>query len=767
MERVELVAPSDVPVLLLGETGSGKEVVARAIHVRSRRAEGPFLRVNCGAIPAGPDRLRALRPRARQLHRRRRAAQGLVRARRRRHALPRRGRRAAAPRPRCGCCASSRTAASSASAASDRCTSTCASSRRRIATCRRWSPTAASARTSGTGIAVFPIQLPPLRERPRGHPRPRHALRAARGDALRPAAAHAEPGRRGPARRLRLAGQRPRARRGDRARRDPRRRPPAGGGRRRSAPLAGAARARRGGRAERRAALGREASVRRPSTRRWRATSRPRSPARTAGSRAPFGAARLLGDQPAHAARAHAQARHRLGSLSRGVRRVALGRGRPSSASSGTSPKQERQPQERPRGLSLGGSREDVATGRMRGHAPVAVEIERASGLSTSMRSATTATRSRPRASAPRRLPRRAIRVAARCARVRSPARRDRRRAFAPADRGSASSPSRAIRCRRTRFRTTRCRSARAAPPSAGTARRSVLAARGGERVVHDVAEERLRADECRARRPTTAGAARPRDTDRRRRARAAGRARVAARARPGRVHLARLVEQQLDERPTRAGGTSPAASGAACACWLAGRWRSRADRAVDVERALGIPEQFECAPQTSWRSRAQRARPASPSHSAISAKSRRRARPQRVQHRRLAVHRDGAPVDDDPARDVARETVAVRERLEPAQHAFRDRHQCRDALAVARVAPEVVQRAHPVQRPVGDEARIVVLDVAAGRHRQHAVGTRRRAQLDVPARQTPVRMCVAKSTIWCTTMSPVQARCSRVGQSR
>jgi transcriptional regulator with GAF, ATPase, and Fis domain len=53
LERVELVAASDVPVLILGETGSGKEVIARAIHVRSRRARGPFLRVNCGAIPAG------------------------------------------------------------------------------------------------------------------------------------------------------------------------------------------------------------------------------------------------------------------------------------------------------------------------------------------------------------------------------------------------------------------------------------------------------------------------------------------------------------------------------------------------------------------------------------------------------------------------------------------------------------------------------------------------------------------------------------------
>ncbi len=52
IERVELVAQSDIPVLILGETGTGKEVISRLIHSHSRRSGGPFVRVNCGAIPS-------------------------------------------------------------------------------------------------------------------------------------------------------------------------------------------------------------------------------------------------------------------------------------------------------------------------------------------------------------------------------------------------------------------------------------------------------------------------------------------------------------------------------------------------------------------------------------------------------------------------------------------------------------------------------------------------------------------------------------------
>ena len=49
--EIELVAPSDATVLILGETGTGKELVARAVHQRSRRRDKPLVRVNCTSIP--------------------------------------------------------------------------------------------------------------------------------------------------------------------------------------------------------------------------------------------------------------------------------------------------------------------------------------------------------------------------------------------------------------------------------------------------------------------------------------------------------------------------------------------------------------------------------------------------------------------------------------------------------------------------------------------------------------------------------------------
>ena len=82
------VAPLDSTILITGESGVGKERLARWLHQASMRTRGPFIAVNCGAFADTHPRERTLRARARRLHRRRAGSSRRLRSRCRRDALP-------------------------------------------------------------------------------------------------------------------------------------------------------------------------------------------------------------------------------------------------------------------------------------------------------------------------------------------------------------------------------------------------------------------------------------------------------------------------------------------------------------------------------------------------------------------------------------------------------------------------------------------------------------------------------------------------------
>ena len=144
-------SPSDATILLEGETGTGKEVSAEAIHLGSPRKDKPFLVVDCGAMP--PQLLES------ELFGHERGAftgavvvaPGRVRGGRRRDGVPRRDWRAAASTCSPSCCACSSGARSGGSAPTTTSRSTCAWSPPPTAACAtRW-PRRSSAPTSTTG----------------------------------------------------------------------------------------------------------------------------------------------------------------------------------------------------------------------------------------------------------------------------------------------------------------------------------------------------------------------------------------------------------------------------------------------------------------------------------------------------------------------------------------------------------------------------------------------------------------------------------------
>ena len=169
--QVERVAPTDATVLVLGETGTGKELIARAIHQLSARRGRAFVKLNCAAIPTdlleselfGHEKGAFTGAVAQKV--------GRFELARRRHAVPRRGRRHPAGAAAQAAARPAGAGVRAPRAARRRIGSTCAWSPPRTATWRRWSRAGTFRADLYYRLNVFPVHLPPLRERREDIPR--------------------------------------------------------------------------------------------------------------------------------------------------------------------------------------------------------------------------------------------------------------------------------------------------------------------------------------------------------------------------------------------------------------------------------------------------------------------------------------------------------------------------------------------------------------------------------------------------------------------
>ncbi len=162
MAQVERVAAGESRVCILGETGTGKELIARALHRESPRDEWPLRHAQLRRGSAGADRIRAIRARERRLHGRCRAARRKVRAGRSRNTCFWTKSATCPPSCKPSCCACWKKARSSAWAARAPCAWMCASWWRRIAIWKNRCVSGAFRQDLYHRIFVFPILLPPL-----------------------------------------------------------------------------------------------------------------------------------------------------------------------------------------------------------------------------------------------------------------------------------------------------------------------------------------------------------------------------------------------------------------------------------------------------------------------------------------------------------------------------------------------------------------------------------------------------------------------------